>query len=365
MSEQDPNLSSRLEAVLLDKLARQDERIGMLEALLEDKRDKTESQKNISREHTTREEAFLENARPQMEPGKPSTRAMSFEAPARSVRAMSFETPVQPIRAMSFKTPDPAQPVIKTAPPLTAEREPIRLPEFNAPNVDAMAGLVQEKATARMRPVAAPDVSLQATAAQTPPAAEPDYERTARMNAASLRQRHSARKEPVNFGFRRAGSLALLSLAVAAMGVGLWQHRQSALISTSTADTRPMPLLTPPASLPAPHLSVASPAARSVKPSRSSRLFTGKPPILEPESEAPSRPMRARRVVARSAAALSGARSHFNSTAPQIASHSIASNGDQPCAANRTQAGRYRCHAQFQSNAYSAASLPASGGNAG
>ena len=261
MSEQDPNLSSRLEAVLLAKLARQEERLCLLEARLAQ-----------------------------------------------------------------------AEPAIEAAPPLAAEREPIRLPEFNGPDVNAIAALVQEKATQRMRPVAAPDVLPQATTAQpllAEEAAEPGYERTARLNAPLLRRYHSARKEPNYSMFRKAGSVALLSIAVAAIGVGLWQQRQSAFISVSTPDTRPIPLLTPPAPLPAPHPLVSS-SSRSSKPLRSVRLFTGKPPILEPRNEPPAPLPHARRIVVLSSAALSGARSHLNSTAPQIASHAFASNRISP-----------------------------------
>ena len=333
MSEQDLNASSRLEAVLLDKLARQEERICMLEARLEETRREKERQGDRSREQTARTLCGPEDACPQTKPTEYSTRAMSFEASAKPVRAMSFETPVPPVRAMSFKTPAQAQPASETAPPLMAEREPIRLPEFNAPGVDAIAGLVQEKAAERRRPVAAPDVLPQAMLAQPPfaeEAAEPGYERTARLNALLPGRRHSARKEPNYSMFRKAGSVALLSIAVAAMGVGLWQQRQSAFISASTPDTRPIPLLTPPAPLPAPHPFVSSSSSRSLKPLRSARQFTGKPPILEPESETFASPRHEHRIVSRSTATSSGARSHLNSTAPQIASHAFASSAISP-----------------------------------
>lgn len=329
MSEQDTNPSSRLEATLLDQLARQNERICMLEARLEGTRPEKKSQEETGQERTNRELTSRADPRRQTEPAEHSVRAMSFEAPAQPVRAMSFKAPSQPMRAMSFEAPSNAascsEPAVETALSLPAEREPIRLPEFAGPRVDAIAEVVLQKASERMRPVVAPEALPQTATAQTPftaEASEAGYERTARMNAPSLRRRHQADNPSGNFRLKKAGSLALLSVAVAAMGVGLWQRSQSALLSASNTEVRPLPLLTPPAPLSAPRHSAFPSASRPLTSLPAARLSAGKTPVVEPESEAPAPQHHERRLASTSAAAPSGTHNHLSMNVSPVAAHS-------------------------------------------
>ena len=318
MSEQDMNPSSRLEAALLDQLARQEERISLLEARLDDKRRERES-----REEMFPEPGKSEDARRHTEPGEHSVRAMSFEAPSQPVRAMSFKAPA--IRAMSFEAPDPVEPSTKTTQTLPSERAPVRLPEFKGPRMDAIAEAVFEKASERSRLEAVPDVLPRTAALQTPlvdESVEEGYERTARLNASLLRRQHQVGNASRKARLKTAGTLALLSASVAAIGVGLWQQRQTALLSASTLDTRPLTLLSPPSPMPMPRRPITLSTPRPLKFPSSTRQFGWKPPILEPQSEAPTLMRHERRPGSVAATAHSGEHSHLNLVAPHPGAHS-------------------------------------------
>ncbi len=315
MSEQDTDISPRVQAALLNQLVRQEERISMLEALLEETRqektgEEQVSQEQVSQAKTGKETTASQDARPQAEPGQHSARAMSFEAIPK------------------------AEPSINTARALSSEREPIRLPEFTGSGLDVIADRVVAKASERTRPAMMQNVLPHEAFAPMSPAADAEdvpYERTARLNAPLLRRHYAETARPSHSMLKKAGGMALLSVAVAALCVGVWQKRQSASLSDSIADAHPLPLLAAPlALLPQAHSATSLSAARrstalSSRPLKAlppTMSLGGNAPTLEPQTVAPALLHHQRGPSSGSITASAGARFHTGSVTFRTTAHS-------------------------------------------
>ena len=271
MSEQASGTSDQMEEALRDQLARKDERIGMLEALLEQTRSLPESGEH--RSHSRGEET-------------------SETAPRqRSGGAMAFPTPPPKTGGAQAFQSLPPKPAMTINP---VERVPIKLPAFTGQGVDAIVGLVMEKASEQNCLSVMSSASSQAASAHKFPLSEAEeegYEPTARFNAQHP-QRQRAERNHRNFLPARVGSMALVSVAVAALGVGVWQHRQSVLLSDAMTDIRPLPPLTPPSPLSQERRLVAATTPRSLPHLPQPGPVRHDTPVVEPRDDKPepSRP---------------------------------------------------------------------------